>query len=327
MDPGALRKAVATVVVGALAACGGKKHELPAGSRVAPALIAALDMADRVRAPWRCAAPDGPPLADEKLVLGERHWQTSAHTVQLDGPGDLVIAAIADAGGAAPTTIAALGRLRPRLAKADLVLALGGMGTTQAELEATLGAIADKDRPLIAIPGDLESATGLAAAIKALRGKGLVIFDGRLAHRIELPGALIATIAGAGAATRLVAGGDGCGYRPADVTSALTELTSHAGLRILATAEAPRETIGTEPTGNLVLTAAAGQEIDIALHGPSTEAPSRARSGGRDGDAVALTPGTSDATTRLPGPARSPTAGLLTIHGTTWSWKPIADDE
>jgi hypothetical protein len=44
-----------------------------------------------------------------------------------------------------------------------------------------------------------------------------------------------------------------------------------------------------------------------------------------DGAAVALSPGTADATTRLPGPRRSTTAGLLTIHGAVWKWRPIAD--
>jgi hypothetical protein len=38
-----------------------------------------------------------------------------------------------------------------------------------------------------------------------------------------------------------------------------------------------------------------------------------------------LTPGSSDATPRLPDGRRIPTAGILTLRGTAWSWKPIAD--
>jgi hypothetical protein len=326
MERSARRETVALLVL-AVTSCGGGKSAVPAGARVAPVLAAALDMADRVRSPWRCAAPDGLPLADEKLAVGDRAWTASGHTVRLDGKGEVVIGAIADAGGAAPATIAALGRLHTKLAKADVVIALGGMGTTQAELEATLGAIADKAYPIVALPGDLEAVSAQTAAITALRGKGLVVIDGRLARRVKLPGVTIATIPGSASASRLVAGAEGCGYRAADVTIALAELTPHPGLRILASAEAPREITGGEPSGERSLTAATGQEIDVALHGPSTEAASRARTGARNGDAVALTPGTSDATARLPGPAHPPSAGLLTIHGTTWTWKPITDDE
>lgn len=307
-----------------LAACGGGANAVPAGERVGPALAAALAAADHERAPWRCAAPDGPGLAEE-TVSG---WKLSAHTMTKAGDGDVVIAAVADAGGAAPATIAALARLKTKLAPADVVLALGGMGTTQAELEATLGALADKaPYPVVALPGDLEDVGALTAAIAAMRAKGHLVIDGRLAQRIELPGATIATIAGAGAASRLVAGGNGCAHRAEDVPAALADLTTRKGLRILATAEAPRQTVDGEPAGELALPPGAGSEIDLVLHGPLAVAPTRARSGGRDADAVPLSPGTADATPRLPGPVRAPSAGLLSVRGEAWSWKPIADAE
>jgi len=297
---------------------------VPAGERVGPALSAALSAAEKARAPWRCAAPDGPKLVEE-TVGG---WKLAAHTMTKAGDGDVTIAAIADAGGAAPATIAALGRLKTRLAKADLVIALGGMGTTQAELEATLGALADKAAyAVVALPGDLESAGALQAAIGAMRAKGQVVIDGRLAQRIELPGATMATVAGAGDATRLVAGGDGCGYRAEDVRAAFADLTARKGLRILATAEAPRVMVEGEAAGEIALTPGAGSEIDVVLHGPVAAVATKATSGGRDAGAVALSPGTVDATPRLPGPVRAPSAGLLTIHGDAWTWKPIADAE
>lgn len=306
-----------------VASCGGGGGSaVPAGERVGPALTAALTSATTHRAPWRCAAVDGPRLTDETIG----GWKLAGHTMHMDGSGDVTIATIADAGGAAPATIAALGRLRPRLAKADLVLALGGMGSTQAELEATLGALADT-APIVALPGDLESAGALALAIGALRAKGKVVIDGRLVQRIELPGATIATIAGAGAAARLVAGSDGCAYLASSVPTLLADLTARPGLRILASAEAPRVTVGGEPAGELGLTPAAATEVDLVLHGPVEPAPTRARTGGRDADAVPLSPGTADATPRLPGPVRAPSAALLAIRGTSWTWKPIADAE
>ncbi|MDB4963229.1 MAG: hypothetical protein JWP01_3228 [Myxococcales bacterium] len=316
------------VVLG-LIACGGGSKPVPAGAQVGPALGAALAAADEMRAPWRCAASDGPSHPDETLTVGEHSWNIAGHTLQRDAKAkEIVIGAIADTGQAAAPTLAALGRLRTRLARADLVLALGGMGTTQAELEASLGALGDRAPfPILALPGDLESVGALAAAVKTLRGRGIHVIDGRLIHTIELPGVTIAAIAGAGAASRLVAGSDGCTYEDQDVATAITGLTGKRGIRIVASAEAPRTSRGGEPSGELALTATAGQEIDVALHGPTTEAASRARAGARHGDAVALTPGTADATPRLPGPVIAPTAGMLTVSGEAWTWKPIADAE
>ena len=322
--------AAATAVVGAVviaAACGGSSPQ-PPGVQLAAAIKAAIEAAQTQRTPWRCAAPDGPKLAEETLAVGKREWKLAGDAMRLAGAdgaaGRIAIGVIADAGGAAPRTLAALGALRGKLAGADLVLALGGMGASQAELEATLGALADRAAwPVVALAGDLEPAGEQAAAIARLRGGGRVVVDGRLAHRIELPGATIATIPGAGAAARLVAGAEGCSYRTSDVTAALGELTQREGLRILASAEAPRITVGGEPAGELALTAGPGGAIDLALHGPTAEAATPERAGRRDGAATALTPGSSDATTRLPGPARAPSAGLLVLDGGAWRWKPI----
>ena len=117
----------------------------------------------------------------------------------------------------------------PELARADLVLALGGMGTTQAELEATLGALADRAPfPIVALPGDLEAVGALSAAIEAMRARGQIVIDGRLIQRIELPGVTVGAIAGAGAASRLVADDDGCAHQAADVAAMFAALTAHA---------------------------------------------------------------------------------------------------
>jgi len=312
-----------------LAACGSGSPAVPAGSQVGPALTAALAAAEQARAPWRCAAPDGPAAPDETIPSGAHAWKLAGHTLSRTGKAsDVVIGAIADAGGSAPATLAALGRLRGKLARADLVLVLGGMGTTQAELEATLGMLGDKAPfPIVAVPGDLEAMPALAAASKALRARGVTVIDGRMIQQIEAPGIAIAAIGGAGARGRLVSGDDGCAYREADATAALLALTTRPGIRIVASAEAPRSMHAGEATGELALTAGAGHEIDIALHGPTGAGASKARSGARDGDAVALSPGRVDATPRLPGPATTPSAGLLTVSGEAWSWKPVTDSE
>jgi hypothetical protein len=321
----AARVAAAAVAMGVMGgmACGSSAAPPPPGAQLAQALEAALEAAQARRVPWRCAAPDGPTLAEETLAAGQRSWKLGGGTMRLTGVGAIAVGVVADAGGAAPGTLAALGALRKRLAGADLVLVLGGMGATQAEIEATLGALADGTAPVVAVPGDLEPAGEQAAAIARLRAQGRAVIDGRLARWLELPGATIATIPGAGAAARLVAGAEGCGYRASDVTAVLEELTKREGLRILASAEAPRIEVDGEPAGELALTVGAPHAIDVALHGPTAEGATRERAGRRDGAAAALTPGSSDATTRLPGPRRAPRAGMLHLERTKWRWSPI----
>src|SRR5262249_62275640 len=145
---------------------------------------------------------------------------------------------------------AALGRVRrkPDAAAPDVLLALGGMGASQTELEATLGVLAERAPwVVVALPGDLEPAEALAKATAALRGRGAAVVDGRLARRIELAAVTVATVPG-GAAGRVVAGADGCGYRPQDLSEAVADLAQPPGPRRAAAFEAPRETVSGDAT-------------------------------------------------------------------------------
>lgn len=235
----------------------------------------------------------------------------------------MTIGVIADAAGSAPATLAALGRLRARFGQADIVISLGGMGTTKAELGAVFAALADGAAwPLVAMPGDLEAVPAQAEAIAARRRRGAVVIDGRQVQRIELPGLTIGLVPGVGAAERLVAGAAGCRYERAGVAAVLAELAARPGLRVLATAEAPRSG-GDPPTGELALTASP-DVIDLAVHG-GTDAATAARAGRRDGSATAVSPGSSDALPRRPDARRRPTAGLLRVRGAAWRWQPIVD--
>ncbi len=289
-------------------------------------LAAVLAAADQARTPWRCAALDTPALADQAIMTGDHPWQLGGHMLRRtesdDGDG-VAIGVIADAANASPRTIAALGRLRGELDKAapDVVLALGGMGSTQAELEATLGTLAERAPwPVVALPGDLEPAAEHIAALAALRRRGATVVDGRLARWIELPGVTIATLPGAGARERLVAGNEGCQWRDGDVAALSSELSAKPGVRVFASSEAPRTSMDGEPAGELALVPA--QPIEVALVGPIAPNPSPARAGNRDGQRIALTPGTADATRRLPD-AHVPSAGLLVVRAGTWSWRPL----
>ncbi|MDB4954744.1 MAG: hypothetical protein JWO36_2313 [Myxococcales bacterium] len=313
----------ARIALSALAACSSGSPP-PASHRVDKAIAAAIAAADHLAAPWRCAALDTPAFVDGTVA---HDWKLVEHTVSRAKDGDLVIGVVADAGNASPRTIAALSRLRSKLeaAKVDLVITLGGMGSTQGELEGTLGTLSDHATwPVIALAGDLEPETAQIAALATLQKRGDPVIDGRLARWIEIPGVTIGTIPGSGAATRLVAANDGCGWRPHDIAKLYRALSEKPGLRVAAMAEAPREIVGGDPAGQLELVAGKTQAFDVALHAPTHGAPTPARSGARDGAAVALSPGTSDAMTRLPEPTL-PSAGVLSIRGNAWSWRPVVD--
>jgi hypothetical protein len=320
----------AAIALIAFAACGSKDKPPPA-TKSGAILAALFKAADAEKSPWRCSALDTPALTDEDLGHG---WKAHAHSLTREG-GDLTIGVLADAGGDAGKTIAALGRLRAQLdaAKPDLVISLGGMGGNANQIEAVLGTVSDHaEWPVVALPGDLEPAKAHADAIATLRKRGAKVLDGRLVRWIEAGSLTLATIPGAGARDRLVASDDGCGWTADDIANVTRELTARKGLRVLVTAEAPRSMTGVdrrgapagEATGELALVAA--QPVDLAVHAPggAVGVASAATTGRRDGAKVRLTPGTADATTRLPD-AHVASAGLLVVRGDTWSWKPLAD--
>jgi hypothetical protein len=324
---------LAALVAVGLFACGSK--DKPPASKKSGAILAALfEAADGEKAPWRCAALDTPVLPDEAIGA----WKIHGQTLERGGGGDLTIGVVADAGGDAAKTVAALGRLRAQLdaLKPDLVISLGGMGSDAKQIAATVGTMSDRaEWVVVALPGDLEPAGAHGEAIAGLRKRGDRVFDGRLVRWIEgggVNGVTIGIVPGAGARERLVAGSDGCGWTADDVAKVVGELTRRNGLRLLVSAEAPRgmtargrrgEPAG-EATGELALVAP--QPVDLALHGPggAVGVASGAASGGRDGSKVRLTPGTADATTRLP-TAHVASAGVLVIRGNGWTWKPLVD--
>lgn len=315
------------MLAGLLAACG-NSSSTPSAPPIGKLVVAVLAAADKVTAPWRCAAADTPLLADEDIKTGHHTWKTTRNVLRRVGDHEsIVIGVIADAGGAAPRTIAALGRMRAALdaAKPDLLLVLGGMGATADELQATLGTLADRASwPVIALPGDLEAMAAHTAALATLRKRGDAVLDGRNVRWIEVEGAVIATLPGAGAVERLASESDGCVWTADDVARVTSELTVRPGIRIVATTEAPRHTLDGEAVGELALVPSKAFPVDVALHGPVEPTPSPARTGARDGAGVQLSPGTVDATSRLPHSDR-PSAGVLTVRGGAWSWRPIVD--
>lgn len=302
---------VSRCAVLALVGCGGKPSAPPPPGAGDHTPSHALDAA---RAQQSCVSAEELPAA----TLGS--WKVSGHVVSTGG--DARIAVLADTGGATPETIAALARVRAKL-DVDLVITLGGLGTTQSELETVLGVLATKV-PVIALPGDLEAMPAQIAAIAALQAKGEPVVDGRLVRRIDFASGSIATIGGARAPQRLVAGADGCIYAAADVAAAYADLSPRSGVRILATAEAPRREIDGDAAGELGLLPIAGTQVDVHVHGGVDADASPTAKGGHDGEAVSLTPGSADATTRLVSP-HAPSAGVLAVKPGSWTWTPIHD--
>jgi hypothetical protein len=312
------------VILAVLAACGDSPPPSSA-PRVGKVLAAVLAAADTARAPWRCAALDTPTLPDTAFATGDRTWQLGGHMLRRTNGGDSVaIGVVADATNGSPRTVAALARLRAELEKAapDVVVTLGGMGATQADLEATLGTLAEHAPwPVVALPGDLEPVSAQIAALTNLRKRGLSVLDGRLVRWVDLGTATLATLPGVGARDRLVAADDGCQWRAEDVAKLGEQLTATPGIRIVASSEAPRASVDGEAAGELGLVPA--QPVEVALHAPVEPTPSPARTGSRDGARAALSPGTADAMRRLPD-AHTPSAGVLVIRDGTWAWRPVA---
>jgi hypothetical protein len=310
------------VVAAVVAACGNSTSPpvapvpTPAqGSNAGPALAASL---------VDCAALDGSDATAPGLGSG---WTIAHRTLTRAPTSDsaaTTIGVIADAGGAAPATLAALGRLRAQLdaAHVDVVLVLGGMASTPDDLTATWTALAaNAGFPTIAIPGDLEPAAAHDAAIAAAQRQHLAVVDGRLVRWLELRGATVAILPGVGAAARHAAGGAGCGYTAAELHALVAALATRPALRILAAIESPRAwTAAGDPTGDLALPTEG--RPDIVVHGAADTA-STATTGGRDGSAALLSPGPADATPRLA--SHHPSAGVLVITGDRWTWRALAD--
>ena len=168
------RRHIAPLLV-ALAGCGsgGGRPQVGAGEAAALALTAAVDRAAVTLAPWRCATLAPPSPAGPAVVTGGRTWQRRDGGLVSAG-ATLTVVAVADARGAA----AATWRARLRAAEADLVISVGGMGTTEAEIGASLGALIDPAWLTVAIPGATEAWPAHRAAIAALAAAGGAIVDG-----------------------------------------------------------------------------------------------------------------------------------------------------
>jgi len=322
-----VRRRLGIAALVALGACGsGAKPSGGAGNAAAAGLVAAVEHAAATRAPWRCATRS-PSTTTGELVAGERTWRRAGETLTTTGRG-LTIVAVADARGDA----AAIWRERLRAAEPAVVLTLGGLGTTEAEIAASLGALVDPAWLTVAIPGDAESWPAHRAAVATVAATGAPVVDGADVRLLDGGAAVIATLPGPAHAARLAAGADGCVHDDADAAAIIAALVAAAGDRptVLVAPRAPQGGGGARgvagvPAGDPGLTAAVAG-LTAVVHAPLVPGPTAP---GRAGDAVAvIAAGSLDPVPQFAvdgaRAARSLTA--VTIDDRALTWRPIVVD-
>ncbi len=301
---------------------------LAAGAAHAFAASAAL------REPFRCS--ESPPPTAQKVAVGRRTFAVAGDTLTVTPPDHmLVLGVLADARGATAGTEANLARVRAAFdkEKVELVISLGGMGTSEAELTRVFRAVGT---PLWAIPGDRESIPAHRAALAALAKEGQPVFDGSRVKAVAIDGALIAALPGAASSGQLMAGADGCVYRPVDVTAVAARLAAGSGMRVWASHAAPRQSgpaagdlaLGGVHVGNLALAAALpAAHAHLVLHGEVDQAGLGAASGQAHAGDVPIILG-AGAVEAMPvaGARGAPIGGaalVVRIAGHGISWKRI----
>ena len=249
------------------------------GDSLAAGAAHAFSSAAALREPYRCA--ESPLPTPQKVTVGKRTFAVAGDTLTVT-PVDhmLVLGVVADARGATAETAANLAAVRAAFdkEKVELVISLGGMGTTEEELTRVYRALG---APLWAIPGDRESLPAHRAALGVLAKQGHPVFDGSRIRAVAADGVLLAALPGAASSGQLMAGPDGCLFRPVDVAAIAARLAAHGGVRVWAGHAAPRQrgpaaadlTLGGIHVGSLALAAALpAAHAHLVLHGEVDQA-------------------------------------------------------
>jgi hypothetical protein len=304
------------------------------GETLAAGAAHAFSASGALREPHRCA--DSPLPTAQKVVVGRRTFAVAGDTLTVT-PVDhmLVLGVVADARGATAGTAGNLARIRTAFAKekVELVISLGGMGTSQEELTEVYRALG---APLWAIPGDRESLAAHRAALATLAKEGQPVFDGSRVKAVAIDGALVASLPGAASPGQLMAGAEGCLYRPVDVTAIAARLAAHGGVRVWAGHSAPRQrgpgaadlALGGVHVGNLALAAALpSAHAHLVLHGEVDQAGLGAAAGqAHAGDAPVILGAGAIEAMPVAGTRGAPIGGaalVVRIAGHGISWKRI----
>ena len=258
---GALAAGALAAMLGAAAGCGSRDTDSEAaraaGGALAGGLIHAVAASASLREPFRCAEADSlepaPAAAGGPLDAGSaggRPLTLAADELRI-GPRSraardrsLVLGVVADSRGATEATMAQLAEVRRAFtdARVELVITLGGMGTSEGELRAVLGALAaEAPWPVWAIPGDREALPAHRAVVGGLRAAGLPVFDGARTRLVSADGVMLAGFPGVERPGQLLAGPDGCVHRADDAAALAARLAAHRGPRIWAGHAPPRQ--------------------------------------------------------------------------------------
>lgn len=221
IGPGCLRVAVVGALVIGCKSSTSEKPPAPIGTAAGKAVMAAMAAAEQVRAPWRCAATSAGAMTGT-VGDGERAWRREGRELHATRTR-LVIAAVAQARGAriGDGLRAAMAAEHP-----DVVVAVGGMGMAQDELEKALGGLTVPGAIVIALPGDSESWPALQAAVEKLAAGGAAIVDGGAVRIVDAGVARMVTLPGLAQAGQLGAGPDGCVHDGEDVAEVVATLAA-----------------------------------------------------------------------------------------------------
>ena len=213
------------------------------GAKLATSLVQQLNSSLQLSAPFRCARVQVN-LATPR-VNGMSTSMTGA-TVQFEELAkkkSLRFGAISDARGSEEETLAAVSTLRESFVteKVDLVLSLGGHGSSLASIQAVLSALTlDAPYLTIAIPGDRESVSAHREAVRELAKSGAKIIDGARYRVLSFGKVVVATMPGISKQANLIEGDNGCLHTVADVNQLLRYLPADTSL-LLASYAPPRQ--------------------------------------------------------------------------------------
>ena len=194
-----------------------------------------------------------------------------------------VVAVVANADGAidSPRWLCAKRALDRH--KVDLVITLGNMGRTTADLKKTFSHLAGPNRLLVALPGGHAPIAIHRRAVHTVAAD-LPVVDGSQVRFIEAANVLVATLPGVSNPGQAVTEGV-CQFRLEDVQSSISALKNWEGLRIWASIVPPRQNSadssdlasGGVHVGEPSLTAAVeGDAADLVVSGtPAAASPAR----------------------------------------------------
>lgn len=306
----------------ALTACRGDREG--GGERSGHALGAVLAQglreAAQVVVQWPCIAPaDSAPAAP-------KGWAAGKATLTLaSSAGAVSLGFVADGGSGSAPTLDNLRRAAAAFAEQEVaaVVSLGGHARAGDELIAMLEALSDDRYLLVASPGDLESARGHRAAVRAVAERGRRIADALEVRLLELGPATVALAPGGRGEAQSPAGAEGCELDDPAAEELASQLERASGLRIWASWAAPRSSNVTEAHGDVRLgRTLQAHLVDLAIVGEPTDREREAGQG-RDGAPLeVVAAGFLDGEPRLPvaGKRPAPSALLLRIEGSRWTW-------